>query len=195
MKTVSLSGSIRSNVGKKDAKALRLQGMVPCVVYGGEKQIHFCTGVKSFTELFYTPEVCFVELNLDDKKILAIPQDVQYHKVTDEILHVDFLELNDKKPITMAVPVLTTGSSAGVLKGGKLQKSLRKVRISALPKDMPENITIDITEMEIHDFKRVSDIPANNYTIKESPSTKLVAIQSTRAAAAAAADAKTDGKK
>ncbi len=187
MKIVSVSGSTRSNVGKKDAKALRVQGLVPCVVYGGEKQIHFQTDEKSLMPIFYSPEVCFVELNLDGKVIKSIPQDIQFHKVTDKITHVDFLELNDKKNITMAVPVHTTGSSAGVLKGGKLVKNLRKMRVTALPANMPERIEIDITPLEIGDHIKVSEIKTNNFTFNEAASSKVVAIRATRNAIAAAA--------
>ena len=115
MKTVSISGSARQNVGKKDARDLRLQGRIPCVVYGGEEQIMFTAAEKDLIQLFNKPEVCFVDLDIDGKKIKAVPQDSQFHKVTDALLHVDFLELRDDRPLRMAVPLLTTGNAAGVL--------------------------------------------------------------------------------
>ena len=145
MKTVSISGSARQNVGKKDARDLRLQGRIPCVVYGGEEQIMFTAAEKDLIQLFNKPEVCFVDLDIDGKKIKAVPQDSQFHKVTDALLHVDFLELRDDRPIRMAVPLLTTGNAAGVLKGGKLVKRMRRLRLRALPANMPENITVDVT--------------------------------------------------
>lgn len=184
MKTVSLSGSARPNVGKKDAKALRNQGLVPCVMYGGKDQIHFFAPEKSLEALFYTPEVAFVELEVNGKKVMTLPQDVQFHKVTDRILHVDFLELNENRPIMMAIPVKVTGNSVGVLKGGKLHKAVRKLRIKSLPKDMPETIEIDITPLDILDFVKVSDLPTKNYTFVENPSTKIVTIRTTRNVAA-----------
>ena len=149
MKTVSISGSARQNVGKKDARDLRLQGRIPCVVYGGEEQIMFTAAEKDLIQLFNKPEVCFVDLDIDGKKIKAVPQDSQFHKVTDALLHVDFLELRDDRPIRMAVPLLTTGNAAGVLKGGKLVKRMRRLRLRALPANMPENITVDVTNLDI----------------------------------------------
>ena len=158
MKTVSISGSARQNVGKKDARDLRLQGRIPCVVYGGEEQIMFTAAEKDLIQLFNKPEVCFVDLDIDGKKIKAVPQDSQFHKVTDALLHVDFLELRDDRPIRMAVPLLTTGNAAGVLKGGKLVKRMRRLRLRALPANMPENITVDVTNLDIAQEVKEKDL-------------------------------------
>lgn len=192
-----MSGSPRENVGKKDARDLRLQGMVPCVVYGGEKEIRFCADIKALMELFNKPEVCFVELDIAGKKVKAIPQEVQYHKVTDTLMHVDFLELRDNRPISMAVPLVVTGNSVGVLKGGKLVKRMRRLRLRALPANMPENITVDITPLDIADEVKVKDLCSDKFQILEDMTAAVVSIKATRntvaeapAAAAAAAPAK-----
>ena len=173
MKTVSISGSARQNVGKKDARDLRLQGRIPCVVYGGEEQIMFTAAEKDLIQLFNKPEVCFVDLDIDGKKIKAVPQDSQFHKVTDALLHVDFLELRDDRPIRMAVPLLTTGNAAGVL----------------LPANMPENITVDVTNLDIAQEVKVKDLCSDKYQIMEDMTAAVVLVKSTRNAQAAAAAA------
>ena len=189
MKTVSISGSARQNVGKKDAIDLRLQGRIPCVVYGGEEQIMFTAAEKDLIQLFNKPEVCFVDLDIDGKKIKAVPQDSQFHKVTDALLHVDFLELRDDRPIRMAVPLLTTGNAAGVLKGGKLVKRMRRLRLRALPANMPENITVDVTNLDIAQDVKVKDLCSDKYQIMEDMTAAVVLVKSTRNAQAAAAAA------
>jgi large subunit ribosomal protein L25 len=175
-----MSGSPRANVGKKDAKALRNEGLVPCVIYGGKEQIHFSTPETSFKQIVFTPEVCFIEVDLNGKKYLTILQDVQYHKVTDSILHADLYELHDDKAITMLVPVVYQGSSPGVLKGGKLAKLTRKVKVSALPKNMPEELVIDLGKLEIGDMIKVNTIETKNFTIIDHPSTTICAVRTTR---------------
>ena len=180
MKTVSMSGSPRANVGKKDAKALRSAGLVPCVIYGGKEQIHFSTPETSFKQIVFTPDVCFVEVDLNGKKYLTILQDIQYHKVSDKILHADLFELSENKPITLSVPVVYKGSSPGVLKGGKLVKSIRKVKVSALPKNMPETLTIDLGTLEIGDMVKIGSIETNNFTIVDNPSMTVCAVKTTR---------------
>ena len=189
MKTVSISGSARQNVGKKDARDLRLQGRIPCVVYGGEEQIMFTAAEKDLIQLFNKPEVCFVDLDIDGKKIKAVPQDSQFHKVTDALLHVDFLELRDDRPIRMAVPLLTTGNAAGVLKGGKLVKRMRRLRLRALPANMPENITVDVTNLDIAQEVKVKDLCSDKYQIMEDMTAAVVLVKSTRNAQAAASAA------
>jgi large subunit ribosomal protein L25 len=191
MKTVSMSGSLRANVGKKDAKALRSAGLVPCVIYGGNEQIHFSTPETSFKNIVFTPEVCFIEVDLNGKKYLTILQDIQYHKVKDNILHADLFELHDDKEITLPIPVVYVGSSPGVLQGGKLVKTTRKIRVKALPKDMPQTISIDLSPLQIGDMVKVSALEANGFTIVDHPSTTICQVKVTRnVMAAAAAEAK-----
>ena len=189
MKTVSMSGSPRANVGKKDAKALRNAGLVPCVIYGGKEQVHFSTPETSFKEIVFTPDVCFIEVDLNGKKYLTILQDIQYHKVSDSVLHADLFELNEDKPITLPVPVVYVGSSPGVLKGGKLTKSIRKVKVNALPKNMPETLTIDLGLLEIGDMVKIGSIEAKNFTIVDNPSTTICAVKTTRNVVADAPEA------
>ncbi len=180
MKTVSMSGSLRANVGKKDAKALRNAGLVPCVIYGGKEQIHFSTPETSFKPIVFTPDVCFIEVDLNGKKYLTILQDIQYHKVSDSVLHADLFELSEDKVITLPVPVVYQGSSPGVLKGGKLVKSIRKIRVSALPKNMPETLTVDLSKLDIGDMVKVSAIEPNNFTVVDNLNTTICAVKTTR---------------
>ncbi|MCL2683462.1 MAG: 50S ribosomal protein L25/general stress protein Ctc [Bacteroidales bacterium] len=180
MKTVSMSGSLRANVGKKDAKALRNAGLVPCVIYGGNEQTHFSTPETSFKEIVFTPDVCFIEVDLNGKKYLTILQDIQYHKVSDSVLHADLFELHEDKPITLPVPVVYIGSSPGVLQGGKLVKSIRKVKVNALPKHMPETLTIDLSTLQIGDIVKISAIETNNFTIVDNANTTVCAVKTTR---------------
>jgi large subunit ribosomal protein L25 len=207
MKTVSMSGSLRENVGKKDAKALRNQGLVPCVVYGASGQQHFYASEKELFKHFTTPEVFYVKLNLGGKEILTMIQDAQFHKVTDSLLHVDFFELSDSRAIVMGVPIVIEGSSPGVLKGGRLSKAFRKLNVKALPVDMPEKITINISNLEILDEVLIKDIPSDKFTFLHSPSVTVVSVKTTRNAvadtpvaaeggdAAPDADAKSEAKK
>ena len=186
MKTISMSGSLRENVGKKDAKALRKQGKVPCVLYGGESQIHFAMAAADFKGLIFTPDIAFVELNIDGNVQKAILQDVQYHTVTGNIMHADFLTLSDDKEIIMGVPIKTTGNSVGVIEGGIFMVKLHRVKIKSLPADMPESITIDITDLKIGDSIKVGQIDSHNLTLLDSPNAVVVTVRVTRAAVSAA---------
>lgn len=158
MKTVSLSGSLRENVGKKDAKKARKLGKVPCVVYGGKEQTHFLAEEKDFKNILFTPEVCVLNLNIDGKEVSAVLQDVQYHPVTDRILHVDFLEILDGKPVTVAIPVILEGTAPGIMLGGKLRLKIRKMLVKGLLENLPDQIVIDISKLNIGDSVRVMDI-------------------------------------
>jgi large subunit ribosomal protein L25 len=180
MKTVSMSGSLRANVGKKDAKAHRKEGNVPCVLYGGKEQVHFSVSEKSFKDVIFTPEICFIELKLDGKEYKAILQDVQYHPVTDKILHADMLELIPGKTIIMGVPVKIIGVAPGVLKGGRLIQKMRKIKIKALPEDMPDYIDISIDNLEINDSVKVSDVVRDKLTFLDPRNTIVVGVRVTR---------------
>lgn len=186
MKTVSMSGSARQNVGKKDAKALRRENKVPCVLYGGsEEQVIFSVPRTDFKGLLFTPDTCYVELNIDGKKSMAILQDIQYHPVSDEVLHADFLRIFDDKPLTIAVPVKTTGTAAGVLLGGKLQIKLRKVRLCGLPNAIPQEVVLDITKLNIGQSIKVNEIKIEGVEVMEIKSSVVVTVRSTRNAVAA----------
>lgn len=180
MKSVSISGSLRKNVGKRDAKENRANGMIPCVVYGGEKQYQFVVAENNFRNLLYTPEVKYVELDIEGVKMNAIVQATQFHPITDRLLHVDFLEVVDGKPVEIAIPMLIKGTSPGVLRGGKLVKKTRKLKVRGELKNIPENITVDISGLDIDTVLRVSEIAVENIQIIENPAKAVVAVLSTR---------------
>lgn len=187
MKTVSMSGSLRENVGKKDTKALRSEDKVPCVLYGGsEQQIKFSVPKKDFIPLLFTPDTNYVKINIEGKEHNAILQDIQYHPVNDEVLHADFLRIFDDKPIKIAVPVKTTGTAPGVLQGGKLTLKMRKVKLYGLPNDIPQEVVVDISKLNIGQGIKVSEISVPNVEFMEVKSSVIVAVKATRNAKAMA---------
>jgi len=185
MQTVSLSGSPRENVGKKDAKALRQQGLVPCVMYGGEKQLHFFLDERDFAKLVYTPETYIAKIKLGDDEIETLLQDIQYHPVTDKILHADFLEVFTDKPIRVAIPVHPIGNSPGVMKGGVLNLILRKLVVRGLAKDIPDGIDVDISDLDIGDSVRIKDLSIEKLSFVDKPQTVVLSVKVTRMAATA----------
>jgi len=180
MKYVSVSGSLRKNVGKKDAKEQRKNGLIPSVLYGGEKQIPLLIKEKSFKDLIYTPEVRYVELDVDGQNYKAVIQETQFHKVTGKLLHVDFLEVIQEKPITIDIPLHVKGNSPGVIRGGKLSKRVRKLKVKGLLEHIPENITVDISDLDILDAIKVEDIQLDNVSIIDIPSKVVVTVLSSR---------------
>ena len=180
MKSVSMSGSLRANVGKKDAKQLRNAGQVPCVLYGGEKQVTFSVDERAFTPLVFTPEVHTVDLDLDGQKFQAILQELQTHPVTDKIIHADFVQLIPGKSVTMNLPIKTVGNSAGVKAGGKLVTKMKSVKVKTLPKYLKEHIEVDINGLELNENLRVEDIVADNMEIMNSPRIPIASVTMTR---------------
>lgn len=193
MKTVSLSGSKRSNVGSKDAAALRSKGQVPCVIYGGKEQIHFFTDEKNFKNIIYTPDVCLVEVEVDGSKYKTILQDAQYHRVSDKLIHADFLELIEGKPVTMQIPVKLNGQSEGVKAGGKLILKMRKLKAKGLANALPDSINISIDNLQIGGSITVGEIKVEGVELLNAKNVTVVSVQSTRAVAADTA-AKDDKK-
>jgi large subunit ribosomal protein L25 len=181
MKSVSISGSPRANVGKTDATALRNAKKVPCVLYGGKEQIHFSVLAADFKPLLYTPDANVVNLDIAGKKYNAIVQEAQYHALHDHLLHVDFLEIIPGKPVVMNIPVRTTGTSAGVRNGGKLNKKLKTLRVKGLVEKMPDAITIPIDALEIGQGVRVGDIKIDGLTFLNASNVTVVNVQVTRA--------------
>ena len=181
-----MSGSLRENVGKKDAKALRRDDMVPCVMYGKGEQKVFAVPQKAFQRILFNPEPCYVEVAFGGEKHLTMMKDIQFHPVTDIVYHADFYELSDDKPIVMSIPVHTTGTSVGVMKGGKLAYKQKRLKVKALPGNMPSEILIDITNLDVAQRVKVQDIAAEKYTIMNPKSSEVVVVNSTRAAATAA---------
>lgn len=185
MKTVSLSGSSRANVGKTDAAALRAKGQVPCVLYGGNDQTHFYADERAFKPIIYTPEVNIVEINVDGKKTNAILQAAQFHKITDKLIHVDFLEIIDGKPVTVELPVKIVGQSEGVKKGGKLGVKMRKLKVRGLVNKLPEYIELNIEKLDIGQSIAVGDIQIEGVSMLNAKNITVVGVAATRATAAA----------
>ncbi len=177
-----MSGSPRENVGKKDTKALRNAGSVPCVIYGGEKQIHFSVKIGDINKIVYTPEVFQIELDLDGNKIMAIVKDCQFHPVSDKIIHVDFIELDEKKEVKINLPIRLLGNALGVRNGGRLQTVYRTLTIKGLPSAFPEAIEIDITELKIGKNIRVSEVSIPGLTILESANSVICGVKTARGA-------------
>jgi large subunit ribosomal protein L25 len=181
MKSVSISGSPRANVGKTDATALRNAKRVPCVLYGGKEQVHFSALAADFRHLIYTPHVNTINIDVDGKKYHAIIQEAQFHKVNESLLHVDFLEIVAGKPVVMNIPVRTTGTSPGVRNGGKLNKKLKTLKVKGPVEKMPDTIDIAIDKMEIGSAIRVSDIQVDGLIMLNAPNVTVVSVQITRA--------------
>ena len=180
MKSVSISGSLRENVGKRDAKEQRKNGMIPCVLYGGEKQYQFVVAKNEFKNLIYTPEVKYAVISIDGKEIPAILQASQFHPITDELLHVDFLEILENKPVTIALPIKIMGTSPGVLRGGKLVKKVRKLKVRGMLNDIPEFIPVDISGLDIDNSVKVNELKIDNITFVENPNAIVTMVLSTR---------------
>ncbi|HQB37171.1 MAG TPA: 50S ribosomal protein L25/general stress protein Ctc [Bacteroidales bacterium] len=180
MKTIEINGSVRTELGKKNSKKLRMAGNVPCVIYGKNDNVHFYTHENSFLNLVYTPDSHLVNLNLDDKKYNLIVKDVQFHPVTDKIIHADFLEISDDKKIKISLPVKISGDSIGVKAGGKLRIKRRHLNVKGYVKDIPEFIPIDITNVKINHSIKVSDISVPDIEITDPKITTIVTVASSR---------------
>lgn len=182
MKTVQLSGSVRSNVGKKDAKAVRAAGNVPCVLYGSGEQTSFSVKGTDLEKIIFSADVYNVELDIDGKKVNAIIQEKQMHPVKDSAMHVDFLELNDKKEVKVNIPVTTSGRSKGVLNGGRLQQVFRTLRVQGLPNAIPEVIDLDITPLTIGKAIRVGEVNIEGCKVLDPASAVVVSVKMSRGA-------------
>ncbi len=181
MKSITINGSQRESVGKVATKALRNAGKVPCVVYGGDKPIHFSAETLAFKDLVYTPDVHTVVIVLDNgDKINAILQDIQYHPVTDNIIHVDFYQIFDEKEITMEIPVRVVGNARGVKNGGVLRVPRRKLKVKALPADLPDFIEAEITELRIGSKLYVTELPTENFKIMHPDNTVVAQVRTSR---------------
>ncbi|OON67397.1 50S ribosomal protein L25/general stress protein Ctc [Hymenobacter sp. CRA2] len=165
MKSLEIVGFKRANLGKKEAKRLRLESYVPCVMYGGETQVHFYVPAILFRELLYTPEVHIVDLNVEGDTYRAIVQDAQFHPVNEMLLHVDFLQLQEGKEVKMDVPVKYVGVSPGVQQGGKLVSKLRKLKVQALPENLPDFVAVDISDLGLGKSIKVSKVETTGYKI------------------------------
>ena len=181
MKSITISGSKRESVGKKATKALRNAGKVPCVLYGGEKPLHFSADESAFKHLVYTPNAHTVVIEVEgEKKLDAVLQDIQFHPVTDGILHIDFYQLFADKEVTMAIPVQLVGNSPGVRNGGRLLFRKRKLTIKALPAKLPDFFDIDISKLKIGGTIAVETLLKDDFTILHPNSTAVVQVKAAR---------------
>jgi large subunit ribosomal protein L25 len=185
MKSIELKGTIREKVGKASSKTIRAAEQVPCILYGGKDLVYFSVIEKDLKHILYTPKVCLVALDVNGKKYTAKIQDIQFHPVTDGVNHIDFYEVSADKKITMDIPVLTTGSSVGVREGGRLIQDRRKVKVRGLVKNIPDDITIDITDMIIGKSVKVGDLVSKNLEFLDLKHTPVVSVKVTRVARAA----------
>jgi len=182
MKTIEIKGSLRTELGKKSSKDIRKAEGVPCVIYGKESNIHFQAPELSFKNLVYTHEAHLVDLNLDGKVYKTVLHDIQFHPVSDRIIHADFVQIFEDKPVIIAVPVSVHGDSVGVIAGGKLSIKKRTLKVKGLPKYLPEFITIDITDLKIHDSVKVGDLSIENIELLDMKKAVVVTIATSRVA-------------
>ena len=183
MKSITINGSKRESVGKKATKALRNAGQVPCVLYGGDQPVHFSATELAFSGLVYTPNAHTVVIALDNGDTYdAVLQDLQFHPVTDRVLHVDFYQLFEDKEIAMDIPVRLNGNSKGVKNGGVLRKNNRKLRVKALPTNLPDTIEIDITEIKIGGKVYVGDLDQEKYRFLHTDNTVVCQVKTARTA-------------
>ena len=182
MKTVLLKGEPRTDLGKSATKAVRAEGKVPCVLYGkkGAENTHFAIYHSDFKNLVYTPNTYKVQLDLDDASHDAILQDIQFHPVSEAILHADFLSVDNKNPVTVSIPVKLTGESKGVREGGKLRLKLKKLRVKGLVQDLPEFIEVSIQGLAIGQSVKVESVELENLEILDSPANAIVSVKTSR---------------
>lgn len=182
MKTVVVKGQKRNSLGKKEAKQLRSQELVPSVLYGAGEPIHFAVPFSEMRQLVYTPGVFLVDVDIEGAIYTAIMQDVQWHAVEEQILHVDFLKIEEGKKIKIDLPVKITGLAKGIKAGGKLKINLRRLKVKALAKDLPDTIDINVTKLGIGQSIKVGDLALKNIEILDKKSNVVVAVTITRAA-------------
>jgi len=189
MKTFELKGVLRTEIGKKATKAVRVEKSVPCVLYGGSENFHFSTTVSDLQKLVYSPEVFLVKLEINGKKHDAIMKALQFHPVTDKVLHIDFLEVFPEKPVVVEIPVQVEGLAAGVKAGGKLSLEMRKLRVKGIYTQIPEKITLDVSALELGKTIQVGGVQVPNLEILNAKNAVVVQVKLTRAARGAAAAA------
>jgi len=181
MKSITIKGQVREIVGKKSTKALRNAEQVPCVVYGGETAVHFSAPAKSFKNLVYTADALTATIELEGKDtIMAILQDIQFHPVTDAILHIDFYQLHEDKEVVMDIPTHLVGNSIGVLNGGSLSHNLRKLKVKALPSNLPDSIEGDVSKLKIGMKLTVGELEKGNFTFMHNDNVVLAQVKMSR---------------
>ena len=182
MKSIEIKGELRKATGKKDSKGLRREEKVPCVIYGGKENIHFSVLEKELKKLVFTPNVYLVDLDLDGKKHKAIVQDIQFHAVTDRVIHIDFLEIFEDKKVVINIPVVMQGLAEGVKAGGKLQVLNRKLKVKALFKDLPDTLDINVENVTLGKNVKVGELAFDNLEMLNDANTVVASVKLTRAA-------------
>lgn len=182
MKSVVVKGEKRVALGKKDSKKLRSQEIVPAVLYGGEEVLHFAVSFSELRKIIYTPSVFLVDLEIDGETHKAIVQDIQWHPVEEQVLHVDFFRISDDKPVKIEVPINVIGLAPGITEGGKLKINLRRLKVKALAKDVPDTIDIDVTKVELGQSIKVGELAVENLEFLNSKSNVVLSVNVTRLA-------------
>lgn len=195
MEIIEILGYKRANLGKAESKKLRINAQVPGVLYGGQEQIHFYVPMVLLRDLIYTPNAYFVDLNIEGVVYRCILQEIQFHPVSEMILHVDFLQIFDDKKIKMEIPVAFVGKAIGVAKGGVLSKKQRKLAVFGYPKHIPSIIDVDVSNLDLGNISRVHQIQTEGFTILALPSTPVASIEIPRALRSAASKEEKKGKK
>lgn len=186
MKVIALKGDVREGLGKSATKKVRKEGKVPCVIYGKNENVNFSVYQADFKHLVYTPNTYLVQVSVGGNVKLAKVQELQFHPVSEDIIHADFYEVDDKSPLSISVPVKIVGNSPGVMAGGKLQLKIKKLSVSGLIADLPEFIEVNIDELEIGKSVKVKDIQVENLQLLDSENNSIVSCVVTRAARSAA---------
>ena len=180
MKSITIQGTKRESVGKKSTKALRDAELVPCVVYGGKEPLNFSTEEKSFKNLVYTPDAHTATLVIDGETVEAVLQDIQFHPITDKILHADFYQLSADKPVIMEVPVRIVGRAKGVVSGGALRQTYRKLKVKAIPANLPDELVVDVTPLRIGNKFYVEKLKNDQYSFMHPDNAVIVAVKMSR---------------
>ena len=193
MKSITIKSLVREATGKTSTKSVRKDGLVPCVLYGGDQVLHFTATEIGFKDLVYTSAAHTVVLDFGDNKKTAILQDIQFHPVSDKILHADFYELHDDKPVTMDIPVELSGSAPGVLNsGGVLSRNKRKLRVRALPGNLPDSLNVDISTLELGDKFYTSQLESEDFDLLHPENTVVCQVRTSRASMALPEDEETE---
>jgi large subunit ribosomal protein L25 len=180
MKTITIEGQLRTGNGKTATRQIRSQELVPGVIYGGAQEVNFSAPAKALRSLVYTPDFQFAEVNIDGKTYRCIMKDLQFDKITDELMHIDLLELVDDKKVIATIPIKYVGTPIGVKDGGKLVLKMKSLKIKTYPKYLKENIEVNIEKLELHGNVRVEDVKIENYEIMNSPRIPIASVQITR---------------
>lgn len=189
MKHFEVNATLRTDLGKKATKKVRSEENIPCVIYGGKDNVHFYTSQSDVRKLIYTPEVMFADITVDGKKYVTVIKDIQYHPVSDKILHIDFFEVDASKPIKIQIPIKVAGSSPGVKAGGKLKQILRKLTVKGVMENIPDFFEVNISNLSIGQAIRVKDLTSETLEFTDPKSNVILTVSSARGMVAEGASA------